>query len=218
VTGEPLVAGPVYGLRTWRVVSEPGGERLAAPHRGTAWPLGGEWLRAACPSAGHAAPAPGCDCGVHGLHPRRGTARQVLACRREIAGVVEAEGAVELYEDGFRAERGRPYALFSLPGRNAAQIARLAETYGARVADVRTPDELVAWCREHELGLSEPVVAELLGPVRSGPARRRRATDALRVAAALAIAALLVALGLALAGDPPGERTLYGRTGEVRTP
>jgi len=43
---------------------------------------------------------------------------------------------------------------------------------------------------------------------------RKARIDVLRVAAAVVISVLLVALGLAVAADRPGE-TLYGRTGEV---
>jgi hypothetical protein len=133
--------------------------------------------------------------------------------------VLEVQGPVEVHEDGFRAQRGRPYALVALPGRNAQLIRRLAARYGATVIDASRPEELLAFCRERRLGMDEHVVAGLLGI--DDPGERKRAKlrkariDALRVAAAVVISALLVALGLAVATDPPGERTLYGRTGEV---
>jgi hypothetical protein len=158
---------------------------------------------------------------VHAWHPRRETARDVMAVRGMVAGVMEAQGPVEVHEDGFRAQRGRPHALVAGPGRNARLIARLADRYGATVIEADGPAALLAWCRERHLGMSEQVVAELLGI--GDPDERRRAklrkarTDALRVAAAVAVALLLVALGLTVATDPPGERTLYGRTGEVHT-
>jgi hypothetical protein len=220
VTAAPLVPGPLYGLRSWRVVADEQGERLAAPHQGTTWPTGGAWLQATCTVAAHAAPAADCDCGVHAWHPRPAAAKRALAARREIAGVVEAGGAVEVHEDGFRAERARPHALVLAPGRNARLVRRLAHAYGAETIEVRRPDDLLAWCRERGLGLSEPVVAELLGPRHAADRRaqrRRRRTDALRLALALVVAALLVLLGLQVAGDPPGDR-VYGRTGEVQRP
>jgi ferric-dicitrate binding protein FerR (iron transport regulator) len=66
------------------------------------------------------------------------------------------------------------------------------------------------------------VVAELLGsgdPAALRKARRRRYRgSALRVALALALAALLVVAGLNVVGDQSGDRTLYGRTGEVHRP
>jgi hypothetical protein len=220
VTAPPLVPGPLYGLRAWRVVADERGERLAAPHQGTTWPTGRAWLEATCGTGAHGAPAADCDCGVHAWHPRRAAAKRVLATRGEVAGVVEAGGAVEVHEDGFRAERARPYALVLAPGRNAQLVRRLAHAYGVETIEVRRPDDLLAWCRERGLGLSEPVVGELLGPRNAADRnvrRRRRRSDALRVAIALVVAALLVLLGLQIAGDPPGDR-VYGRTGEVQRP
>jgi hypothetical protein len=84
-------------------------------------------------AAGHAAPAPWCECGIHARHPRRASARRVLASRREMAGIIEAGGAVEVHDEGFRAERARPRAFLLSPGRNPKQIGRLAATYRAEV-------------------------------------------------------------------------------------
>jgi hypothetical protein len=218
VTDTPLVAGSLFGLRTWRVIADDGGEALTGPLFDTPWPAGGEWLRAGCGKA-HRAPDADCDCGVHAWHPRVKSARDVMAVRRMVPGVLEAQGRLEVHEEGFRAQRGRPYALVAMPGRNAQLVRRLAARYGAAVIDAARSEDLLAFCRERGLGMDERVVAELLGI--GDPHERERAklrktrTDALRVAAAVLISALLVALGLALATDPPGERTLYERAGEV---
>jgi len=138
----------------------------------------------------------------------------------EVAGVIEARGAVEVHEDGFRAERARPYALVSMPTRNGRRVSRLAEIYATQVIEVRKPAELLAWCRERGLGMDERVVAELLGPEwaqqNAHRKRVRRRNNLLRVAAVLAIAGTLVAIG-ALIHEPTGPRTLYGRTGEIHT-
>ncbi|MGH2968795.1 MAG: hypothetical protein ACRDK0_06985, partial [Solirubrobacteraceae bacterium] len=145
---------------------------------------------------------------------------RVLSRRGEIAGIAEAHGAIELHRDGFRAERARPYALALVPGRNARLVRRLAAVYGAQVFEADGSDGVLAWCRAHELGLEGPVVTDLLGPAaaESRRASRRKArTDALRIAAAVAMAALLVVLGLQFANDPTGERVLQGRTGEIHT-
>jgi hypothetical protein len=221
VSAAPLVVTPVYGVRTWTVSGEPGDERLAGPYRGEPWPTGGAWLEASCPGAeAHAAPAPGCGCGIHAWHPRRRAARRILASRRELPGVVEASGAIEVHEEGFRAQRARPYALLLAPGRNAGLVHRLAEVYGARVVEAGDPDAVLRWCSERGLGLAPPVVAELLGPDRLDAQRRARRAkvraNAVRVAAAVAAAALLLVVGL-VATDSPGDRTLHGRTGEVHT-
>ena len=218
MTDAPLVAGSLFGLRTWRVLAGDGDEALVGPLYNAPWPAGGEWLRASCPG-GHLAPDPQCECGLHAWHPRLQSARDVMAVRRVVPGVLEAQGPIEVHEDGFRAQRGRPYALIAVPGRNADLVRRLAERYGAAVIDASRPEQLLAFCRQHRLGMDERVVAELLGI--GDPGERRRAklrktrSDVLRVAAAVVISVLLVVLGLAVATDPPGAHTLYGRTGEV---
>jgi len=85
VTDTPLFADALFGLRYWRVTVDDGVEWLAAPHQNTRWPPGGQWLQAKCPM-GHDAPAAGCDCGAHAWHPRRRSAREVLAVRATVAG------------------------------------------------------------------------------------------------------------------------------------
>jgi hypothetical protein len=222
VSDTPLVATPLYGLRTWTVAGESGAEGLAGPHQRVTWPPGGVWLEATCAqSSGHQAPAHGCDCGLHAWHPSRRSAQRVLACRREIPGIAEAGGAIEIHEDGFRAERARPYALLLAPGRNARLVRRLAEAYGAQVVEVDSADAVLAFCRARGLGLDDSVVAQLLGPVTAQESRRARRdrvrADSLRLAAAVAVVALLVVAGLRLATDPPGDRVLHGRTGEIHT-
>ena len=219
MTDEPLVPGPLYGLRTWIVVSEDGRERLRGLHQGGEWPAGDGWLEAACPHGEHHPPGRECKCGIHAWHPTRKNARRVLASPRELAGVIEARGAVEVHEEGFRAERARPHALVVSRNRNGKLVRRLAELYDTQVIEVRRPDELLAWCRERGLGLDERVVAELLGPdqvEKSARARRtRRRNNILRVAAVLAIAAIMIVLGGQLLAEPTGPHTLYGRTGEI---
>lgn len=163
VSDVPLVAGPIYGLRSWRVSGPRAAERLVAPHRGTQWPVGGELLEAECPATlGHAPPEPGCGCGVHAWHPTHGAARRACGYRREIPGIVEAWGAVELHADGFRAQRGRPYALVLLPRGNAALLARLATAYHARLLVLRGPRALAAYCADQGLGMADGTIARLL--------------------------------------------------------
>ena len=121
----------------------------------------------------HRAPAADCRCGLHAWHPRRASARRILRSRFDLPGIVEADGAVEVHEEGFRAKRARPYAFVRLPGRNPFLIERLAAAYGAEVLDLRRAEELLAVCRERRLGLQEPVVEELIGA--EAIAERRRA-------------------------------------------
>jgi hypothetical protein len=141
----------------------------------------------------------------------------VFESRRNVAGVVEASGAIEVYEDGFRAQRGRPHALVRAPGRNTQLLERLGDAYRVPLIDAPRPGDLVGWCRERDLGLDEAVVTELLGGTAIEERRRlrrsRRRAMALRTAVALVVVALLLAIGLVVTSSP-GDRTLSGRTGE----
>jgi hypothetical protein len=200
VSEVPLLPGPLYGLRTWRVVVEDGRERLSAPQRGTVW-ASGSWVEATC-CEGHAAPDAHCRCGIHAWHPRPASARKVLASRFDLPGIVEVDGAVEVHDDGFRAARARPYAFIRLPGRNPFLIERLGAIYGAEVLDVRGPEDLLAICRERSLGLTEPVVIDLIGAEAYEARRRERArarrNAIVRIAAIVLILVALRVLGLIL--------------------
>lgn len=159
----PLVGGPVYGLRAWRVTGARGEERLVGPHRGTPWPAGGEPTLACCPGVPeHDPPEPGCGCGLHAWHPTPRAARRACGYRREVPGILEAWGAVEVHADGFRAQRGRPHALVLLPRGNPALLQRLAAAYDARLLVLRGPRALLEYCRDRGLGLAERTVASLL--------------------------------------------------------
>ena len=94
---------------------------------------------------------------------------------------------------------------------NPALLDRLAAAYGLPVVDARGPEDLLAWCRERGLGLSEEVVAALLGPRERE--RLRWAPIVLRLAAVAAVVAALALSGIG--HDPKGERDLFGRTGPV---
>lgn len=217
---DPLLPGRLYGLRTWRVVDADGHPQLAGPYRNTPWPTAGQPMQAVCTEGrAHAAPAPDCQCGVHALHPRRRSARRVLAGRRDVPGLLEAWGDVELHESGFRAAYGRPHALILQPGRNERLIRELAGEYRADVIELRKPDELLAHCRALKLGFDEAVVDELLAPGKADQrrrARRRRArTNVLRVVGAVTIGVAMWVAGTQLLVDPHGTRVLYGRTGPV---
>jgi hypothetical protein len=214
---EPLLAGPLYGLRRWAVVGPPGGERLSGPQRRTPWPDGGAWLNATCErDADHMAPGHDCVCGIHALHPDAANARRVLAVRRDVPGIVECDGPVEVHPEGFRARRGRPHALVLVPGRNAALAGRLSRAYGVELVEVRRPADLERWCRERGLGLAPAVVDDLLGAGTAQEwrgARRRRARLAVaRVIAALVVAVALAALAYAALPDPGGPYPVSGRT------
>jgi hypothetical protein len=220
VSDLPLVPGPIYGLRTWAVTGAPGHERLTGPHRTTPWPAGGALLDAECSATPpHTPPGATCECGLHAWHPSRAAARRVCGVRREVPGILEASGAVEVHADGFRAQRGRPHALVLLPGGNARRLERLAETYDLELLRVDGPEALLAHCRERGLGLDQRVVDELVGTESLTARRHERRRRG--VLAAVGIAAAAVALaGIAVAVDPGTEhgKVLKGRAGEVRVP
>jgi hypothetical protein len=162
VTDVPLVTGPIYGLRSWRVSGARGEECLVAPHRGARWP-GGGLMEAHCSvTPAHDPPHPGCRCGLHAWHPTRRSARRACGYRREIPGILQAWGAVELHAEGFRAQRGRPYALVLLPRGNAALLERLAAAYEAQLLVLRDPRALAAYCRDQGFGMTDATVASLL--------------------------------------------------------
>jgi hypothetical protein len=216
-----LVPAPLYGLRTWRVVGANGAERLIAPHQRSEWPPGGAWLVARCDrSRDHEPPHEGCGCGVHAWHPSARSAKRVLASRREIPGIAELRGATEVHADGVRAERARPCVLFLGRGRNGRLVQRLAQAYGAELVEVDGADSVVAFCRGRRLGLDPCTVVALLGPARAEEYRRSKRQkvrlDALRLVGAVGVAALLIVAGLGFA-DPPSDRVLHGRTGEIHT-
>src|SRR4051794_19830821 len=182
----PLVPGALYGLRAWAVTGEPGVEELVGAYAGVPWPPG-RWLQATCSKGQeHAAPGHDCTCGIYALHPRPRTARRVLAVRGRIGGIVEATGGVEVHEEGFRAERARPYALM-IGRRNPALVRRLAARYDAELIDSRDPKALLAFCRERGLGFDEDVVRFLIGAEELDRLHRERVERA-RVIAARATA------------------------------
>jgi beta-phosphoglucomutase-like phosphatase (HAD superfamily) len=139
-----------------------------------------------------------------------------------VPGIVEATGAIELQDDGFRAERARPFALVVTPGRNAARARRLARRYHAEIAEVDDAQGLLAWCEERGLGLGPATVEHLLGPehaARSARQRRRaRRRTLARVACVAAVAAAVLGFGAAFATGPPSAHGVYGRTGWVTCP
>jgi hypothetical protein len=223
VTDAPLIPAPLYGLRNWRPAVDDDGEALAAASNDTRWPDGGAWLHATCRGpGGHDPPDPGCTRGVHAWHPRLAAARRVLGSRFAIPGVVEAAGAIELQDDGFRAQRARPYAIAVTPGGNRARARRLADRYDAQVAEVDGPAGLVAWCRERGLGLDEATLARLLGPDYAGARARNRSRHRRRaaagVAAVAAIGGALLGTGAVIGDGSSGSHGIYGRTGWVRCP
>jgi hypothetical protein len=205
--GSPLVPAAAYGLRAWSVVGERGGEMLVGAYQAVPWPPE-RWLEATCTKGkAHSVPGHDCTCGIYALHPRPRAARRVLGARGRVGGIVEAAGAVEVYEDGFRAERARPYALM-VGRRYPALVRRLAERYGAEVIDSSDPQDLLAFCRERGLGFDQGVVRSLIGAEELERQRQLRIERTRRTTAQLTTAVMLmgalVRIGRSLGSDREG--------------
>jgi len=216
----PLVPGPIYGLRTWGVAGEHGAEYLTGPQLGAPWPASGAMLEAECAvRPPHEVPGTDCECGLHAFHPRRASARRVCGMRGQVPGILEAAGAVEVHPDGFRAARGRPAALVLLRNGNARLLEHLATEYDAELLRLDGPDALLEHCRAHDLGLSEEVVAELVGHEAVRAARRERRRLVKRFATGWAIFLVVVA-GYVIVANPHTQhgKIVHGRAGDFRVP
>ena len=190
MSGEaPLFPGVVHGIRSWRIRPE---RRLTGILRGRdhVWASGGRASRAGCLSAFHAAPHPGCACGLYAFHPFMEL--PPWASRTDldtVTGVVEAWGRLELHRSGFRAGRARPVMLFE-PAEHLVGTQRLhavreaAARNGLPLAPLARPDYAGEWCRREGIGLSREVVHRLLsiplaltlGPVAHLDEQRSRVT------------------------------------------
>ena len=101
---------PVTGWRYWQL--EPGGWLRSVSHRRFQWPPGRP-LRAGCIGGGHAAPAEGCSCGVHGSPDLEALRDHGLCLGPEVlvVGQVALWGRVVSDEHGLRGEHGYPASL-----------------------------------------------------------------------------------------------------------
>ena len=166
----PLVAGAIYGVRTWGFHWKRGQLVLSAAYQKTAWSPGTEPTKAACVgpyAAGHDAPSPGCSCGIYAIHPHRAPDWDGLVSTWSdgeplLLGMIEAWGRVELHADGFRAEFARPNAIVSLPIAAHEDAERAAAALGIACWNVADLEELVLKCEARGLGMEESVVDELV--------------------------------------------------------
>ncbi|HEY2636707.1 MAG TPA: hypothetical protein VGI54_04905, partial [Solirubrobacteraceae bacterium] len=99
----PDFAEPLIGFRAWRLE----GGRLCAWSAATG-PWSFDVTEAACCYKPHAAPYPGCSCGLYALADPRD---RRLWQHGQVVGAIVAWGAVELHRSGFRAEKARVVAL-----------------------------------------------------------------------------------------------------------
>jgi hypothetical protein len=151
----PLIAGMMLGVRAWDVDLDHREDCRLLGQGEFPWRTGGLATVAECAidvgSAGRrhsaegsgpgGAPDPGCNCGLYALHPwtcrLRGSGRHHGPFHGptefRVAGVVQAWGRIELYEDGFRAEKARPIAIVlpmeTLDQDQQAAFADLAKLY-----------------------------------------------------------------------------------------
>ncbi len=178
----PLVAGRLYGLRTWRVRWRASRPVLSGVFQSAPWNDALEATKARCRGHGrtqHSAPAPDCRCGIYGMHPSRigewfEMTRKPFDWGPTVHGIVEAWGRVELHEDGFRAELARPYAIVHVEGYGTWNESReIAEAMGVEHLIFERVSDVAEYCEENGLGMDRATVAELnpyrdtLGPERA---------------------------------------------------
>ncbi|HUR17916.1 MAG TPA: hypothetical protein VMZ51_03140 [Acidimicrobiales bacterium] len=136
---------PVVGWRYWHLAPDP-------PLLGSVTQRGFTWkprrpIKARCVSSGHAAPAPGCACGVYAGADLAGLREHGLCLPAGglVVGEVGLWGLVLTEEDGHRGELGYPRRLSvvaetvdagTLPG----VVDHLALRYGVNVDSVARAD------------------------------------------------------------------------------
>jgi hypothetical protein len=188
----PLFAGTILGLRAWTLETEvrSGEPRLAATFAEAVWEPAGAWTEARCrvPDSHwpgrHRAPEPTCMCGLYAFHAREFAAQSLYEehvrpgtglMRIEgdgppegsVAGVIEAQGRIEVHESGFRAERARVKALVAgidWPPVALAQIESVAAIYRVQVLQVGSAADVLDYCSEAGQVLERDTVEELLEP------------------------------------------------------
>lgn len=125
----PDVPGVCVGWRSWRVLEQPDGHRLASATLDEVWPARVEMV-ARCRYWGeyHATPSVGCGCGLYAVRDVTAASNYVDGGR--VMGCVALWGDVVEGERGWRAARGYPLMLFCPPSVRADVRRRLADAYG----------------------------------------------------------------------------------------
>jgi len=176
-TGAPDLIEPIVGFRNWRILrSGPGCGQLSSPHFAVSWPSPTQ--RAECHRLRsaedllreqHAAPEPGCGCGICAFHAPTGDFSKVDF--RGVSGIVTVWGRIEVDSAGMRAEIARVEALavYSRWGRTQREaVVDVADDLGVDIVDLR---ELGAAAGDY----GEPLPGALLDHGRGGRARERLA-------------------------------------------
>ncbi len=136
---------PVVGWRYWGVSLDP--VLLGSvTQRGFTWKPGTP-IQARCVSSGHAAPAPGCACGVYAAADLDSLREHglCLPAGGMVLGEVALWGLVVVEDEEYRAERGYPRRLSVVEGSVeagslSAAVDGLAAAYGVPVDSVSRSD------------------------------------------------------------------------------
>lgn len=140
-----VVAGPgpatdtVVGWRYWQIPR--GAERLrSVSYRNVEWPPGSA-VRAGCVGGGHAAPAPGCACGLYATTDLDGLRAHSLCLRPGalVLGTVRLGGRLLEDGDAWRGEYAYPVSLALVTESvDEADLQRTLERLGAYGVEVTT--------------------------------------------------------------------------------
>ena len=143
--GEVPAARPVVGFRNWRIFRAGATEgRLSSPYFPVVWServLRAECRRFRSPEdlleEPHAAPSPGCGCGISAYHLPTGDFSKIDF--RGVSGIVTVWGRVEAGPDGMRAEHARVEALATYSRWSRSQqnaVAAVADDLGVDVVEL----------------------------------------------------------------------------------
>jgi hypothetical protein len=137
----PDLIEPIVGFRNWRIVDG----ALTSPYAGTAWHEALLCARCLSSDGAHAAPSPGCDCGVSAYHEPQ--LRFSKVDFRGVSGIVTLWGRVEVHPDRMRAEFARIEALaiysrWSARQRNA--VTTVARRLGVDLVELHEQDAAAA--------------------------------------------------------------------------
>lgn len=171
----PDLIEPVVAFRGWRVVDE-GLRSVYLPVLWTGREMSAACLASESPDAeaprsaapGHAAPDRGCTCGVYAYYePDRNFP---TVDYRGVAGIVSLWGAIELHEEGMRAEHARVEALALYSRWSTRQIEAVRAVAADLGVDLVDLDDIVEAARRY----GRPVAPELVPGARDAEAQPAR--------------------------------------------
>jgi hypothetical protein len=162
VSAAPDLFEPLLAWRSWFVVDEGDGARLASPLYHTVWPIC-ETLAAECEQRGryllkpwrkrpprHEAPDEPCTCGIYALsqveplriyvYPYDLPRKRIL---QQVVGRVALWGTVVEYEAGWRASMAYPDRLYLPAWRASGAALADIDDVALGLADYRVPVEIV---------------------------------------------------------------------------